>query len=133
MVSRPRERRFQSWGSLPGAYVPPLAAGGTANTDRIIKGGKPLWLMQQLVQHYSRPGDLICDPCAGGGTTLLAAAIEGRRAIGAEMDPVTYAKAQKRIARGYTPVMRFGDDRPKAVQQDLLSAVAAAGGVDGTR
>ena len=46
-----------------------------------------------------------CDPCAGGGTTLLAAAIEGRRAIGAELDPDTYAKAVERLSRGYTPAM----------------------------
>lgn len=47
--------------------------------------------------------DLVCDPCAGGATTLLAAAIEGRRAIGAERDPATFASAQRRLACGYTP------------------------------
>ena len=59
--------------------------------------------MRALVRDYTRPGDLVCDPCAGGATTLLAAAIEGRRAIGAELDPSTHAKAMRRIARGYTP------------------------------
>ena len=34
-----------------------------------------------------------------------AAAIEGRRSVGAEMDPVTYAKAMKRIKAGHTPSM----------------------------
>lgn len=119
-VARPRHRRFQSWGSLPGGYVPPVSLNGTRG-DRVIKGGKPLWLMQALVRDYSRPGDLICDPCAGGATTLLAAAIEGRRAIGAEMDPNTYALAQKRLARGYTPVL-FQDDRPDAEQTSLFEA-----------
>ena len=63
--------------------------------------------MQAIVRDYSRPGDLICDPCAGGATTLIAAATEGRRAVGAEMDPKTYALAQARIAKGHTPNM-FG-------------------------
>ncbi len=71
-------------------------------------GGKPLWLMRSLVRDYSRPGDLICDPCAGGGTTLLAAATEGRRAVGAEMDPKHYEIARKRFAAGYTPSIQFG-------------------------
>lgn len=121
IVSRPRERRFQSWGSLPGAYVPPPAAHGQANRDRLIKGGKPLWLMQALIRDYSRPGDLVCDPCAGGATTLLAAAIEGRRGIGAEMDPATYALACKRLGRGYTPNMftPARAERAPATQHDL--------------
>ena len=44
-------------------------------------------------------------------TTLIAAAMEGRRAIGAEVDPVTYELARKRIEKGYTPDM-FADDVP---------------------
>lgn len=50
-------------------------------------------------------GDLVIDPFAGGGTTLLAAAIEGRRCIGAEFDPETYAKAVRRLSAGYTPAL----------------------------
>jgi len=42
----------------------------------MIIGGKPMWLMRALVRDYSRPGNLVCDPCAGGATTLIAAAIE---------------------------------------------------------
>jgi DNA modification methylase len=64
--------------------------------------------MRALVRDYSRSGQLVCDPCAGGGTTLLAAAIEGRSAVGAEMMPEHYAIAQKRIGRGYTPTL-FAD------------------------
>lgn len=108
-VSRPREKRFLSWGSLPGAYVTrPL------NAQRLIKGGKPVELMRALVRDYSRPGDLICDPCAGGGTTLLAARAEGRRAIGAEMDPATHALASKRLAKPYTPQLFVDELRTKA-------------------
>lgn len=93
-VARPKS--LSRWGTLPGAYT-------VGRGEREHIGGKPLWLMRALIRDYSRPGDLICDPCAGGATTLLAAAIEGRRCIGAEQDPDTFAKAQKRLARGYTP------------------------------
>jgi site-specific DNA-methyltransferase (adenine-specific) len=88
---------------------------------RPIKGGKPLWLMQQLVRDYSRPGDLVCDPCAGGATTLIAAAIEGRRAVGAELDPTTYRKAQARIAKGYT-VNMWAQHEARAEQVPMFEA-----------
>jgi 23S rRNA G2445 N2-methylase RlmL len=69
------------WGTLPGGYV---AEEGWR--DRIHMGGKPLPLMTSLVRDYSRPGDLILDPFAGSGTTLEAAKLLGRRAIGIERE-----------------------------------------------
>ncbi len=95
-VSRPKS--LAKWGTLPGAY-----RSGQGEREHI--GGKPLALMRAIVRDYSRPGDLIVDPCAGGATTLLAAAAEGRRAIGAEIDPETFAKAVRRLERGYTPTL----------------------------
>jgi hypothetical protein len=83
VVARPRTRAFQSWGTLPGAYVVPLGMGD--GKRRSVVGGKPLWLMSQLVEHYSRPGDLVCDPCCGAGTTLVAALRSGRRAVGGDV------------------------------------------------
>lgn len=106
VVSRPKNSEFHKWGTLPGAYVLP---GGHGDRDSII-GGKPLWLMRSLVRDYTRPGDLVCDPCAGGGTTLLAALSEGRCAVGAEMDPEHYEIAKKRLAAGYTPPLFTGRD-----------------------
>ena len=45
---------------------------------------KPIELVRRLVRSFSQPGNLILDPFAGSGTTLRAAADEGRRAIGYE-------------------------------------------------
>ena len=55
-------------------------------------------LARDVVRHYSRPGALVMDPYAGTGTTLIAARMQGRPSIGAEIDPDTYAMAQRRIA-----------------------------------
>ena len=88
--ARRRSREAASWGALRGAYV-----GGKERKP--ITGGKPLWLMRAIVGDYSRPGDLVLDPCAGGGTTLVAAVELGRRAIGCEPDAGRYAIAAKRI------------------------------------
>ena len=108
MVARPRTREYSTWGTLRGAYHGPPTDPGENLLDRSkrpVAGGKPMWLMRAIIRDYTRSGDLVCDPCAGGGTTLLAAAIEGRRAIGAELDPKTFTKAVARLARGYTPTL----------------------------
>lgn len=97
MVARARVRRLQSWGALPGDYRAAVERHGHI-------GGKPLGLMRAIIGDYTNPGDTVVDPCAGGGTTLLAAAELGCKAIGAEMDPETYQKAYKRLAKGFTPM-----------------------------
>jgi site-specific DNA-methyltransferase (adenine-specific) len=94
-IARPRRRLARA----EKFYRPGWYQGGGRSGKTGLIGGKPPWLMRALVRDYSRPGDLVCDPCAGGATTLIAAALEGRRAIGAEIDPETYAKACARIER----------------------------------
>jgi site-specific DNA-methyltransferase (adenine-specific) len=59
--------------------------------------------MRAIVRDYSEPGDLVCDPFVGSGTTAIAALSEGRRFIGSEMDAKHHAIATARLARGYTP------------------------------
>ena len=108
------------WGSLPGAYVTSTAE------KRAIKGGKPIALMRALVRDYSRPGDLVCDPCAGGATTLIAAALEGRRAIGAELDPKTFALACARIERTALTAPLPGMEPRRKVEQGALALDEAA-------
>lgn len=63
----------------------------------IVDGQKPLALMRQLVADFSDPGELICDPFAGGGTTAVACQELGRYCITFECDEDTCNKAQQRI------------------------------------
>lgn len=108
VVARPRTKEAADWRALAGAYVVPRTA------DKMV-GGKPLTAMRQIVCDYSDKGDTIVDLCAGNATTLIAAAIEGRRAIGAEVDPATWAKGNQRLRdRLYMPLF----DGPHT-QQDL--------------
>lgn len=82
VVARPRNKEFARWGTLPGAYVLP-----PGESERMpVVGGKPTWLTRALVRDYTRPGDLVVDPCCGGGSTLVGAIREGRRAIGGDMN-----------------------------------------------
>jgi hypothetical protein len=74
MVARPRGKAFRSWGTLPGAYI---VAGerdqnSTDGTDRIV-GGKPKRAMIEIVEDYSREGNLVVDPTCGAATTGIAA------------------------------------------------------------
>ena len=114
MVARPRTRRFSTWGALPGWYRAPVVRDGHI-------GGKPLALMRAIVGHYSRRGDLVVDPCAGFATTLRAAAMEGRRAIGAEIDPETHAKGVERLRQPFTLRLQF--DALEGTQPDLLGGI----------
>lgn len=96
-VARPRSRAYASWGTLPGSYVGP-------SEKQAAVGGKPLWLMRAIVGDYSRTGDVVCDPCAGAGTTLVAAIELGRLAIGCEPDEGRYEIARKRCREARRPL-----------------------------
>lgn len=97
IVARPRSKAFAKWGTLPGVYE---RSPGDERSGRM--GGKPLGVMRAIVRDYSRPGDLVCDPFAGHATTLLAAAMEGRRAVGAEVDSDAFSQARVRLGQGHT-------------------------------
>lgn len=98
MVARPATAEFKRWGTLPGAY--------TGGRDEGAKGGrgKPRWLIDAIVRDYSRPGDLVCDPLAGYGVTLISALLQRRRAIGAEMDEAAVEEAFRRAKENQEPV-----------------------------
>jgi len=64
---------------------------------------KPPRLMARLIEFFSRSGDLVLDPFAGVGGTLLGAAIArgGRRAIGIELEP-RWASVFEAVVRDLT-------------------------------
>jgi DNA modification methylase len=54
----------------------------------------PLWA-QRMIQEYSKPGDAVLDPMAGGGTTGIEASRLGRNATMVDLDP-HWTKTMKR-------------------------------------
>jgi hypothetical protein len=59
---------------------------------------QPVENIEDLVKNFSDPGNLICDPCAGSGTTALACRSLSRRFVGSDTDEDCVAMAQKRLA-----------------------------------
>ena len=82
---------------------------------------KPPRLMARLIEYFTKPGDLVLDPFAGVGGTLLGAAIcrASRRALGFEIEPrwaavyeaVVAAAAAERDGRG-AELRDLGDSDP---------------------
>jgi site-specific DNA-methyltransferase (cytosine-N4-specific) len=57
----------------------------------------PESLAERCIQIASRPGDLVLDPFAGSGTTLVSAAALGRRYLGIELNPEYVAMCERRL------------------------------------
>jgi DNA modification methylase len=86
---------------------------------RAHKQQAPLALLVRIILSSSRPGDVVCDPFSGTGTTLVAAKQLGRQGIGIEIDPSNSALIATRLAhiaesddvyRRFYADYRFTDD-----------------------
>ncbi len=51
-------------------------------------GATPAWVIWNLLERYTRAGDLVVDPFCGGGTTLDVARSLERRALGYDVRPI---------------------------------------------
>lgn len=60
---------------------------------------KPVDLMRQLIESSTTLGETVLDPFAGSGSTLVAAIITGRKAIGVEISPQFAQTAAARCRR----------------------------------
>jgi adenine-specific DNA-methyltransferase len=57
----------------------------------------PVELAERLVLPLTKPGDVVLDPHMGAGSTLVAAAMHGRRAWGCDVVPEYVGIAQERL------------------------------------
>lgn len=66
-------------------------------TPKIHPTQKPIPLLEHLIRIFTDENDVVIDPCAGSGTTLIAAANLNRRAYGFEIKKDFYKKANELI------------------------------------
>ena len=59
---------------------------------------KAVSVLQPLIRSFSHPGDLVLDPFSGSGSTLVAAALSGRRYFGVELEAKYVELARRRLA-----------------------------------
>jgi site-specific DNA-methyltransferase (adenine-specific) len=70
-----------------------------SHTPKVHPTQKPVPLLRRLIEIFTDQGDVVIDPCAGSGTTLLAAEQCGRKAYGFEIKKNFYKEAQEKVLR----------------------------------
>lgn len=63
-------------------------------SEKIHPTQKPIKLLERLISIFTDEGDVVIDPCAGSGSTLVAAKNMGRIAYGFEIKKHFYNKAK---------------------------------------
>lgn len=71
--------------------------GRDTETEKIHPTQKPVGLLKKLVEVFTDPGDVVIDPVAGSGSTLVAALELDRKAYGFEIKKEYHAAALKRV------------------------------------
>jgi site-specific DNA-methyltransferase (adenine-specific) len=69
-------------------------------TEKIHPTQKPVPLLEKLIKIFTDEGDVVIDPCAGSGTTLIAANNIGRKAFGFEIKKDFYKDACRLLETG---------------------------------
>ena len=86
----------------------------------------PLPMIVRILKMSSDPGDTILDPFAGSGTSLVAAKILDRNAIGIEIDAQYQKEAERRLSsEGNIPASVFDECRSEQEKKDdFLRAIS---------
>jgi site-specific DNA-methyltransferase (adenine-specific) len=74
---------------------------------------KPEKLVAEWVRLFSNPGERILDPFMGSGTTGVAAAKQGRRFTGVEINPAYFDLACRRIEAALAPANDSAPERKR--------------------
>lgn len=69
------------------------------NYPKLHPTQKPVGLLKRLIELFTDEGEVVIDPCAGSGSSLVAAIELNRKAYGFEIDKEFYPKAKDWIER----------------------------------
>lgn len=103
---------------------------GTFTFNKNTPGGgehptqKPLPLIQELVNLFSFPGELVCDPFLGSGTSGIAAVKAGRRFAGIEINEKHFDLSCRRISAALREPDLFIAPPKPAEQLSILDGAA---------
>ena len=86
---------------------------------------KPVKLLEQLISIFTDEGDVVIDPCAGSGSTLIAAHNLNRRGYGFEIKKEFFNAASEWIESNAMQASIFAPaQRGKSFKQSSLLEVA---------
>lgn len=68
---------------------------------------KPVPLMRWCIEMFTKPGDVVIDPCMGSGTTGVAAVQLGRSFVGIDARLEAFSLAEQRIAEAKKQMVMF--------------------------
>lgn len=80
---------------------------------------KPVALMERLIDLFTDPGDVVIDPCAGSGATLVASENLGRKSYGFEIKKDFCQAFENDMRHAVTPALTFGSDPQPSMAQPL--------------
>ncbi len=83
----------------------------------------PVAIPQRLIKALTPEGGLVLDPFFGSGATAVAAALEGRRFVGADTEKSYCDIANARTEEAFTGTIRYREDKP-VYKPDPRQAVA---------
>jgi DNA modification methylase len=79
--------------------------GSEEQGSRAYVGATPSWVIWQVLQRYTRPGDRVLDPMCGSGTTLDVCKDLGREGLGYDLVP-----AHPRVKAAEAKALPLGDN-----------------------
>ena len=77
---------------------------GWSRAKLFHKWGQDVNTCRYYIEYFSEPGDVVLDPFVGGGTTIVAAQLVGREAIGFDIDPAAIETTRRRVEEAWVPV-----------------------------
>jgi site-specific DNA-methyltransferase (adenine-specific) len=84
---------------------------------------KPVKLIEKLVEIFTDEGDIVIDPCAGSGSTLIACSNKKRRGYGFEIKKDFFKKAkdwEDEVIQANKDIEEFGFTKTLLEQQSLI-------------
>ncbi len=105
-----------SW-LVMGGEDPEYAVPGAARQSGLVSQLRP------LIVELSKPGDVVYDPFAGWGTTLVACAASSRRGIGLEITESRAEEARQRLTAYPEQLMLCGDARKPPLDDESVDLV----------
>ena len=93
-------------------------------SEKIHPTQKPVELLKTLISIFTDEGDVVIDPCAGSGSTIVAAERLNRKGYGFEIKKEFYTKANQWIMEEKQvklDVAKFGFDKSKMEKQSGMT------------